>query len=54
MVTVFTATYLRRYRALRPAPPETLAAWRGPLAAARLIEGIAEERNRLVALARRV
>ncbi|MBN2305933.1 MAG: phosphotransferase [Anaerolineae bacterium] len=52
LLALFQAAHLRRYRALRHAPAEGLAAWRGPLAAARLIEGISEERDRLLALAR--
>ena len=48
----FAARYLRRYRQLRPlVPPEALAAWRAPVAAARLNEGIREEQAYLLRLA---
>lgn len=40
-------TYVRRYLRLRPALVEELAAWRLPVAVARLGEGIPEERSKL-------
>jgi Ser/Thr protein kinase RdoA (MazF antagonist) len=49
---VIAASYLRRYRQLCPAvTPEALAAWRTPVAAARLNEGMREERAYLMQLA---
>jgi Ser/Thr protein kinase RdoA (MazF antagonist) len=46
----FHATYLRRYLQLRPASRQELAAWRLPVAAARLSEDIPEEREQVLAL----
>lgn len=40
-------SYVRRYGEMRPHPPDALAAWRIPIAAARADEGIADERRRL-------
>lgn len=45
----FTDSYLARYRQLRPLVPEELTAWRLPILAARLAEGIQEERRSLLA-----
>jgi len=42
--------YVRRYLRLRPASAGELAAWRLPIAVARLGEGIAEERGKLLRL----
>jgi hypothetical protein len=42
--------YVRRYLRLRPARAEELAAWRLPIAVARLGEGIAGERDKLLRL----
>jgi aminoglycoside phosphotransferase (APT) family kinase protein len=42
--------YIRRYLRLRPASKEELAAWRLPIAVARLGEGIVEERAALLRL----
>jgi Ser/Thr protein kinase RdoA (MazF antagonist) len=48
----FAAIYLRRYRQLNPAiTPQGLAAWRAPVAAARLLEGISAEEAYLRRLA---
>lgn len=44
------ATYLRRYRKRAPALRAELAAWRLPIAAARLAEGIPEEQQQLLTL----
>lgn len=46
----FHALYLRRYLALRPASGDELAAWRLPVAAARLSEGIPEEQEQVLAI----
>lgn len=43
-------TYIRRYLRRRPARAEELAAWRLPIAVARLGEGIVEERSKLLRL----
>jgi uncharacterized protein (TIGR02172 family) len=43
-------TYVRRYLRLRPASAGELAAWRLPIAVARLGEGIAGERDKLLRL----
>jgi hypothetical protein len=48
------AVYLRRYRRLVPCPPEELAAWQLPVAAARLSEGIKEEEPHVLALVARL
>jgi uncharacterized protein (TIGR02172 family) len=42
--------YIRRYLRLRPASAGDLAAWRFPIAVARLNEGIVEERDKLLRL----
>jgi aminoglycoside phosphotransferase (APT) family kinase protein len=42
--------YIRRYLRLRPASAGDLAAWRFPIAVARLGEGIVEERDKLLRL----
>ncbi len=42
--------YVQRYLRLRPASEEELAGWRLPIAVARLGEGIAEERGKLLRL----
>ena len=49
----FASTYLRRYRRLRRVDDRELAAWRLPVLAARLGEGIADEREALIALIKR-
>lgn len=46
----FHSIYLKRYLQLRPASRAELAAWRLPVAAARLSEGIKEEEGRLLAI----
>lgn len=46
--------YIRRYLRLRPASVHDLAAWRFPIAVARLGEGIVEERDKLLRLIERV
>ena len=46
----FHAAYLKRYFQLRPGDRQQLVAWQPVIAAARLGEDIAEERDRLVAL----
>jgi aminoglycoside phosphotransferase (APT) family kinase protein len=43
-------TYVRRYLKRHPASRDELAAWRLPIAVARLGEGIPEEKRRLLAL----
>jgi Ser/Thr protein kinase RdoA (MazF antagonist) len=43
----FVAAYLARYRELRPVGPSELRAWRLPILAARMAEGIDEERASL-------
>ncbi|MEE9592571.1 MAG: aminoglycoside phosphotransferase family protein [Thermoplasmata archaeon] len=48
----FHRAYLKRYGRLRPAPAADLKAWRLPIAAARLGDGIPEERDRLLAMVR--
>jgi Ser/Thr protein kinase RdoA (MazF antagonist) len=45
------AGYLRAYRAVRPCADENIEAWLPVIAAARLSEGIATEREQLIALA---
>ncbi len=47
---LFRWLYLQRYRSHRPAPADELAAWRLPVAAARLGEHIEEEEERLLAI----
>ncbi len=47
--SVFHQAYLMRYMQLRSVSREQIAAWRAPIAAARLDEGIREEESRLVA-----
>ncbi len=47
---LFRRFYLQRYRSHRPAPADELAAWRLPVAAARLSEHIEEEEERLLAI----
>lgn len=49
----FASTYLRQYRRLLGIDDEELAAWRLPVLAARLGEGIVEEREALVELIER-
>jgi aminoglycoside phosphotransferase (APT) family kinase protein len=50
-IAALHAIYLRRYCELRPeADRAQLAKWRGPVAAARLVEGIAEERDYLLGI----
>ncbi len=44
------AAYLRRYRQLAPFRASELTAWRLPVVAARLSEGVTQEEERLVAL----
>ena len=48
--SVFHQTYLRRYMPLLSVSREQIAAWRAPVAAARLDDGIREEESRLVAI----
>ncbi|MFQ6012895.1 MAG: phosphotransferase family protein [Thermoplasmata archaeon] len=48
----FLRAYLKRYRGLRPLPLDDLVAWRLPVAAARLADGIPQEQNRLLAMVR--
>lgn len=47
------SVYLRRYRQLRPCSKQELVAWQLPTAAARLAEGIPEERALLLAFVER-
>jgi hypothetical protein len=49
---LFHAVYLRRYLQLRPTyvSRQQLTAWQLPVAAGRLSEGIAEEKEQLLAL----
>jgi aminoglycoside phosphotransferase (APT) family kinase protein len=49
----FARTYLTRYRELRPLDDAELRAWRLPILAARMAEGIEEERRFLLALIER-
>ncbi len=54
MRALFRSAYLRRYLALRPdASRDGMEAWMLPAAAARLIEGIKGEENRLLAVINR-
>jgi hypothetical protein len=46
----FHRAYLSRYMQLRSVSREQIDAWQAPIAAARLIEGIAQEEGRLVAI----
>ena len=46
----FGSVYLRRYRALRPIDEMDIDAWRLPVLAARISEGIEEERPAVLAL----
>lgn len=48
----FLRTYLNRYHGIRPLPPEEFKAWGLPVAAARLADGIPQERRKLVAMVR--
>jgi aminoglycoside phosphotransferase (APT) family kinase protein len=48
----FHRAYLKRYGRLRATPAADLKAWRLPIAAARLGDGIPEERDRLLAMVR--
>jgi thiamine kinase len=52
--TLVRSVYIRRYLRLRPASARDLAAWRFPIAVARLGEGIVEERDKLLRLIERV
>jgi len=47
---LFLGTYLRRYSQIRTISLDQIEAWRLPVAAARLSEGIPEETNRLLSI----
>ncbi len=51
--SLFHTAYLRRYCRLRPVSAAELAAWRLPVAAARLSENVAEEEAQLLAIVER-
>jgi Ser/Thr protein kinase RdoA (MazF antagonist) len=51
---LFLSSYLKRYFTLHPGEKSQLERWAPVVAAARLSEGIAEEQDRLLALARRL
>jgi hypothetical protein len=48
----FHNTYLKHYFELRPENQQQLAAWKYPVTAARLGDGIVEEQEQLLALLR--
>ena len=50
----FAAAYLRRYRQLRPVTDAEIEAWRLPMLAGRLGEGIADEREAVAAQLREI
>ncbi|MDQ7793609.1 MAG: aminoglycoside phosphotransferase family protein [bacterium] len=53
LARLFLRTYLRRYAELQSLPLSQLRAWRLPLAAARLAEGVRSEEKHLAALVER-